>query len=31
LGLFDGGAEFTVGDGRTIPEAWDARYSANRY
>ena len=31
LGLFDEGAEFTVGDGRTIPEAWDARYSANRY
>lgn len=31
LGLSDGGAAFTVGDGRTIPEAWDARYTGNRY
>ena len=31
LGLSDGGAAFTVGNGRTIPEAWDARYTGNRY
>jgi hypothetical protein len=31
LGLLDGGATFTVGDGLTIPEAWDARYAGNRY
>jgi hypothetical protein len=31
LGLSDGGAAFTVGDGRAIPEAWDARYMGNRY
>lgn len=31
LGLADGGAAFTVGDGLTIPEAWDARYVGNRY
>ncbi len=31
LGLSDGGAAFTVGNGRTIPEAWDARYTDNRY
>lgn len=31
LGLSDGGATFTVGDGRTIPEAWDKRYIGNRY
>lgn len=31
LGLSDGGATFTVGDGLTIPEAWDARYAGNRY
>jgi len=31
LGLSDGGATFAVGDGRTIPHAWDARYVANQY
>lgn len=31
FGLSDGGASFTVGDGRTIPEAWDTRYTGNRY
>jgi len=31
LGLSDGGAAFTVGNGLTIPEAWDARYTGNRY
>ncbi len=31
LGLSDGGAAYKVGDGRTIPEAWDARYTGNRY
>ncbi|MEO8020372.1 N-acetylmuramoyl-L-alanine amidase [Polaromonas sp.] len=31
LGLSDAGAAFTVGDGRAIPEAWDARYTGNRY
>ncbi len=31
LGLSDGGAAFTVGDGLKIPEAWDARYVGNRY
>lgn len=31
LGLSDGGADFTVGNGRMIPEAWDARYVDNRY
>ncbi|SEM47107.1 N-acetylmuramoyl-L-alanine amidase [Pseudomonas sp. ok272] len=31
LGLSDGGAAFTVGNGRTIPEDWDVRYTGNRY
>lgn len=31
MGLSDGGAAFTVGDGRVIPEDWDARYTDNRY
>lgn len=31
LGLSDGGAAFTVGNGRPIPEAWDDRYAGNRY
>ncbi|MPT26449.1 MAG: N-acetylmuramoyl-L-alanine amidase [Achromobacter sp.] len=31
LGLSDGGGAFKVGDGRTIPEVWDARYTGNRY
>lgn len=31
LGLSDGGAAFTVGNGWTIPEAWDVRYTGNRY
>ena len=31
LGLSDAGAVFTVGDGRALPEAWDARYTGNRY
>jgi len=31
LGLSDGGAAFTVGNGLTIPAAWDSRYAGNRY
>jgi hypothetical protein len=31
FGLSDGGGAFTVGNGRTIPEAWDVRYPGNRY
>jgi hypothetical protein len=31
LGLSDGGAKFTVGDGLPIPKDWDARYAGNRY
>ncbi|RYG85523.1 MAG: N-acetylmuramoyl-L-alanine amidase [Alphaproteobacteria bacterium] len=31
LGLSDGGGAFAVGNGRTIPEAWDLRYTGNRY
>ncbi len=31
LNLSDGGAAFTVGDGLTIPQAWDARYVGNQY
>lgn len=31
LGLSDGGAAFTVGNGRPIPEAWDDRYTGNHY
>ncbi|CAI2500999.1 N-acetylmuramoyl-L-alanine amidase [Serratia plymuthica] len=31
LGLSDGGASFIEGDGLTIPEAWDARYTGNHY
>ena len=29
--LGDGGKNYTVGDGRTIPEAWDSRYVGNKY
>lgn len=31
LGLSDGGASFTVGDGLKIPQAWDPRYVGNPY
>lgn len=31
LGLTDGGADFTVGNGLKIPKEWDARYVNNNY
>jgi N-acetylmuramoyl-L-alanine amidase len=31
FGLSDGGKKYKIDTGRTIPEAWDARYTGNKY